>query len=203
MHSSLAINLTKLNFRGFLHVLKDTTEVALKQRSDYGLLVLQHRWNLPVDEDNCSNPRKFPSVITDVTSDSNFRFGSHKLLNSEIFLRATPSMMLLDWFVRSSSHWRPFPSHLTPGTSVSKPPCWCLPKPTVFEDRTLGLFALPSTFNLNRAFSGRFEKDNGKREATRLSLFPFPSRLLHTHNGFQPDIPPSRACTFPVVVGYL
>jgi hypothetical protein len=69
-------------------------------------LVLRHRWNLPMGEDNFSNPRKPPPVIPNVTSDSNFRFGclpSHKLLNSEVSLRATPSMMLLDWLVLSSS----------------------------------------------------------------------------------------------------
>jgi hypothetical protein len=73
--------------------LRDTTEVALERRSDSDLLVLQHRWNLPVDEDNFSNPRK--ASIRDFKCHERLEFPI-RMLNSEIFLRARPSTMLLD-----------------------------------------------------------------------------------------------------------
>jgi hypothetical protein len=110
MHSSLAVDLTKLYFRSFLHALRDTTEVALERRSDSGLLVLQHRWNLPVDEDDFSKSSQ--ASIRDSKCYERLEF-PNRMLNSEIFLRATPSMMLLDWLVWSGLALAGAPFHPT------------------------------------------------------------------------------------------
>ncbi len=93
------------------------------------------------------------------------------MLSSEIFFRATPSMMLLDWLVRSGLARAGAPFRPTKPWNVSLQTSLLVsPKPTVFEEHYRRLS------NPNRDFSCRFENDNGKRETSaRLSLFPFPS----------------------------